>query len=340
MSESHASDPAAHGLVVRALRPGDVDSLCRLLTESFRREYEEQGLDVLGFRSHYRLLAWANLVLTPLGLDFFQVSVAVDGRRVVGTLASFRADRGAWYQGFGAVDPALRGRGLYKRLIRRTLEQVAARGGRIGGGEIRIDNQGALRPYRDAFGTTVLPQRSLYLARPEAIPEPGAPVALAPISAADFDHLPEATALREKFRGGFLVERELRRGLLSAAARWLLPPLTVASYALVEGGRLAAFLRVRTHWPAKIRALDVVYFAPELPRERSRDALLTILARYKGKTKLMLRVYVEQGDERLEAICREAGFRLLAPVYPIRTDVAAALARTDAQGQPVAGGVR
>ncbi len=330
------AESATAGLVVRALAPGDVESLCKLLTESFRREYEEQGLDVWGFRRHYRLVAWANRVLVPLGLDFFQVSVAVDGRDVKGTLASFRADAGAWYQGFGAVAPELRGRGVYKRLIRRTLEQVAARGGRVGGGEIRIDNQGALRPYRDAFGTEVLPLLNLFLAKPEAIPEPAVPVALKPISAAELDRLPEAPRLRARFRGGFLVERELRRGLVSAVVRWLLPPLTVASYALVEEGRLAAFARVRTHWPGRIRALDVVYFAPEMSHQRARDALLTVLARYKRKTPLMLRVYVEQGDARLEAICRELGFRLLAAVYPIRTDVAAALARTDAQGRPLA----
>ncbi len=327
---------AVDGIVVRDLAPGDVDSLCNLLTTSFRKEYEEQGLDVWGFRRHYRLVAWANLLLAPLHLDFFQVSVAVEGDRVLGTLASFRADRGAWYQGFGAVDPSLRRRGVYKRLIRRTLERVAARGGKVGGGEIRIDNQGALRPYRDVFRCSVLPEARLYMAEPSAaaIPPPAKVVRWRRLHRAELDTLACAPAIWARFQGGFLVERELDRGLVGSLLRWLLPPLTVRSYAITEGSRLLAFARVRTHWPARIQALDAVYFCPDLPSEVARDALLTLLGAVRKKTRLMIRVYVRETDALLEAICRELGFRLLSPVYPIRTDVAAALAATDELGQP------
>lgn len=345
-----ASTSAAEPIVVRDLRPRDVDSLCTLLTASFRREYEEQGLDVWGFRRHYRLVAWANLVLAPLGLDFFQVVVAVAGRRVVGTMGSFPADRGAWYQGFGAVDPELRRRGVYKRVIRRSLERIAARGARWGGGEIRCDNAGALRPYRDVFGTEVLPVQRVYLAPadPAAVSAPASPAPAAPAMAVraatdrDLDRLPAAAAVRRRFRGGFLVERETRRGLAACLLRWLLPPITVRSYLVGGPGEPPLFARARTHWPAMIVALDAVEVPPGWAPERVRDALLALLGRLARRGRPPLRIYVGEGDDVLAAACEGLGFSLLASLYPIRTDVARALAATDRAGErlpaPAAGG--
>jgi len=327
-------------ILVRGLMPRDVPGLCTLLAASFEKEYAEQGLDVWGFRRHYQLIAWANLLLTPLHLDFFQVSVALlvsaGTERIVGTLASFRAGPRLWYQGFGAVDPAVRRRGMYKRLIRHTLERVAARGGRVGGGEIRTDNPGALRPYRDVFGCQVLPAQAVYMVPTDALPAapPSPPPPLRRLRQRDFDRLPQAPELCRRFRGGFLLEREAERGFLVSLLRAWLPPLTARSWALWEEGKLLACVRVRTHWPARIRALDLVWFAPELDPARARPVLLTVLAGLRGTTSMPVRIYVGGEDRRLETLCGELGFSYLASLHSIRTDVAAALAATDADGQP------
>lgn len=324
-------------VVVRFLKPRDVTSLCKLLTGSFRKEYEEQGLDVWGFERQYRLVAWANRILTPLHLDFFQVVVAVSGDRVVGTMASFPVDRFRWYQGFGAVDPDFRGRGLYKRVIRKSLEGVARRGGRWGGGEIRIDNYGALVPYRDRFGTDVMPIQRLYLVRraPEPLPD-AERVVLDALKTHHLDSLPFAESFRRRMEGGFLVERELDRTLPGCVVRRQLPPITAQSYALRDEGdgrRIVALARVRTHWPAKIRAVDAVHFEPDLEPDRARRFIRTLLSLLEPGQGPPIRIYAGETDTLLRSICDELGFDAWTDVYPIRTDVARALALTDERGR-------
>lgn len=323
--------------VVRFLKPRDVRSLCELLTGSFRKEYEEQGLDVWGFERQYRLVAWANRLLTPLGLDFFQVVVAVAGERVVGTMASFPVDRQRWYQGFGAVDRRFRGRGLYKHVIRKSLEGIARRGAHWGGGEIRIDNYGALVPYRDTFGTEVLPVKRLYLVR--AAPPPLAEserVVLDALKTHHLDALPFAEAFRRRMEGGFLVERELDRTLPGCIVRWWLPPITAQSFALRDpgpGGRIVALARVRTHWPAKIQAVDAVHFEPDLEPQRAERFLRTLLSLLEPGDGPPIRFYAGEDDELLRSICDGLAFDPWTDVYPIRTDVARALTRTDERGR-------
>ncbi len=328
-------------LVVRFLKPGDVRSLCELLTGSFRQEYEEQGLDVWGFERQYRLVAWANRILTPLGLDFFQVVVAVAGDRVVATMASFPVDRERWYQGFGAVDPELRGRGLYKHVIRRSIEGIARRGARWGGGEIRIDNYGALVPYRDTFGTEVMPVRRLYLVR-QALPPLAESdrVVLDALKTHHLDALPFAEAFRRRMEGGFLLERDLDRTLPGCIVRWWLPPITAQSYALRDagpGGRIVALARVRTHWPAKIQAVDAVHFEPDLDRQRAElfvRTLLSVLGPGQGPP---IRIYAGEDDALLRSICDGLKLDPWTDVHPIRTDVARALAMTDERGRALEG---
>lgn len=329
------SDAPGGALEVRFLRPADVPSLCTLLTASFREEYERQGLDVWGFRRQYRLVAWLNRFLAPLRLDFFQVVVAVLDGRVVGTMASFPVERGRWYQGFGAVDPAVRRRGIYKWVIRRSLEGIARRGARVGGGEIRIDNLGALVPYRDVFGTEVIPPRTLYLVPPGAAPRsPAPPVPLAPVGDRDLDRLPSAAAFRARFRGGFLLEGRACRGLVRCLLGRCLPPITARTLAWREGGAVRGLARVRTHWPARIVAVDALWLAPEMEEDGARRFLAALLARLAPTTRLPLRVYAAAEDEVLHRACRELGIAPWTEVYPIRTDVALALARTDGQGRP------
>ena len=326
-----------HDVEVRFLEPRDVPSLCSLLTGSFRREYEEQGLDVWSFERQYRLVAWANRLLTPLSLDFFQVVVAIADGEVVATMGSFPADRHRWYQGFGAVDPACRGQGLYKRVIRKSLEGIDRRGARWGGGEIRVDNYGALVPYRDVFGTEVMPVRRLYLVDREQAAQgrpAGRPLSIERLSDRDWPRLPFADTLRGRFLGGFLVERELSRGLAACLLRWLLPPITVVTWGLVEGGRVVALARVRTHWPAKILALDAVWFEDGLPRERAAELLATVLARVAPRAEAPVRIYAGEDETLLRSLCDELGYRAWTDVLPIRTDVARALAMTDPMGRP------
>lgn len=324
-------------LTVRFLQPRDVKSLCGLLTSSFRQEYEEQGLDVWGFERQYRLVAWANRILTPLGLDFFQVVVAVAGGRVVGTMASFPVDRERWYQGFGAVDPDFRGRGLYKHVIRKSIEGIARRGARWGGGEIRVDNHGALVPYRDHFGTEVLPVRRLYLVRrtPEPLGEDER-VVLDALKTHHLDALPFAQDFRRRMEGGFLVERELDRTLPGCVVRWRLPPITAQSFALRDdgpGGRIAALARVRTHWPGKIQAVDAVHFEPDLDPDRARRFVRTLLSLLEPGKGPPIRIYAGEDQGLLRSICDGLGFEAWTDVYPIRTEVARALARTDERGR-------
>jgi GNAT superfamily N-acetyltransferase len=332
-------------LTVRAFRFGDTPALCALLGGAFAKEYAEQGLDISGFRRQYQLVGIANAVLSPLRLDFFKVAVALwtpaDGgrERLVGTMTSFPADReGLWYQGFGAVDPTLRRQGVYKRVIRFTLEDIARRGARVGGGEIREGNDGALRSYRDNFAADVLPRKALFLLPPPAA-RTLADSALArrlrlePLSNAAFANLPEASAIRSRFVGGFLVEHEAHRSLTAAVRRWLLPPLTVATYAhRGPSGRLAALVRVRTHWPARIQALDAVWLAPQLAADTAREILAAVVARYARQTSAPIRLYAEAGDELLREVAPSLGFRFWCNLFPIRTDVARALAVTDATG--------
>ena len=348
-SDAEAPEGATPGeLAVRDLRPADVEGLCALLSESFRREYQDQGLDVWKFRRQYGLVAWANLLLIPLRLEFFQVVVVLLEGRVVGTMTSFPAGPGVWYQGFGAVDPGVRRRGVYKRVIRASLDSLARRRVEAGGGEIRIDNPGALRPYRTLFGCEIVPVKSLYLADPDRLPAPEGACGLVRISQGQFHRLGEAELLRRRFRGGFLVEEDVDRGLVACLLRRWLPPLTTRSWGLFDDGRLLAFLRLRTHWPARIQALDAIYFAPDLDRRRARQALLQVLDEARRRTNLQIRIYVEgsdadggatgestevlPGDRLLRELCRELGFELLSDIYPIRTDVAEALARTTPDG--------
>lgn len=327
-----------HDVEVRFLEPRDVPSLCSLLTDSFRREYEEQGLDVWSFERQYRLVSWANELLAPLSLDFFQVVVAVADGEVVGTMGSFPADRHRWYQGFGAVAPACRGHGLYKRVIRKSLEGIARRGARWGGGEIRVDNHGALVPYRDVFGTDVMPVRRLYLVSREQAakgrPAGGRRLPIERLGDRDWPRLPAAETLRRRFLGGFLVERELSRGLAACLLRWLLPPITVATWGRVEDGRVVALARVRTHWPAKILAVDAVHLDEGLPRERAAGFLTEVLARVAPQAKAPMRIYAAEDEVLLRSLCEELGYRAWTDVLPIRTDVARALAMTDPMGRP------
>lgn len=320
-------------VVVRDLLPKDVPSYCALLAGVFEQEYGEQGLDIKSFERLYKVVALANLILRPLKLDFFRVSVAVEDGKVVGSVTTFKACRKGWYQGFGSMDKSQRGKGLYKTIVRHGLAGAGARGGLVGGGEINPVNEPALAPYRDKFGTTVFPARKVYVARPGAIPDPTRVVAFERLSARRFFALPEAREIETQFRGGFLLEREPRRTLVGALASWQLPPLTAEPWAWLDDGRLKAFARVRTHWPAMIRSLDALYFAPELSREELSRALLSVLGLYKHRTKLNVRVYVDEGRDRLESVCQELGFDLLAPLCPIRTDIPLALSRTDEQGR-------
>ena len=321
---------------LRFLKPRDVKSLCELLTGSFREEYEEQGLDVWGFERQYRLVAWANRVLTPLNLDFFQVVVAVSDGRVVGTMGSFPVDRKRWYQGFGAIHPDFRGQGLYKRVIRKSIEGIARRGARWGGGEIRVDNYGALVPYRDHFGTEVLPVQRLYLVR-EMEPLPSSErVVLDALKTHHLDALPFADDFRRRIQGGFLLERELERSLVGCALRWRLPPITAASYALhdeTRADRVVALARVRTHWPAKIRAVDAVHFEPELEPDRARRFLHTLLTWLGPGQGPPIRIYAGERDTLLRSTCEGLGFEAWTDVIPIRTDVERALELTDELGR-------
>lgn len=323
-------------LIIRDLLPRDVPSYCALLAGVFKQDYGEQGLDIKSFERLYRLLALANLVLRPLRLDFFLISVAVEATRVVGTMTTFRASSRAWYQGFGVVHPSQRGKGLYKWVSRHGLAAAAARGGLAAGGEIRPDNGPALGTYRDTFGATIFPARKVYVVPPASIPEPARRVELERISNRRFYSLPEALEIETQFRGGFLLEHEARRTLLQAVMGWRLPPITVEPYLVEREGRWRAFVRVRTHWPAMIRSLDALAFAPGVGREELRDTLLSALALYKTQTKLPVRVYVDPGQELLEGVCQELGFQLLAPLCPIRTDIPLALRRTDEQGRLLA----
>ncbi|HEX4954515.1 MAG TPA: hypothetical protein VF017_14075 [Thermoanaerobaculia bacterium] len=319
-------------VVLRDFEPADAAKLCRLLATTFREEYAQQGLDVMKFERMYWLMGWANRFLSPLRLDFFRITVAVEGELLLGALTSFRAGPRAWYQGFGVMAPESRGRGLYKQIIRHTLDGVLARGGHIAGGEIRPDNTPALRPYRDYFGTEVLPARHVHLVALDSVREPERRLDLEEISARRFAGLPEAAALRQEMRGGFLLEGEVRRGLLACLLGRLLPPLTARSWGLFEGGQLRAFVRVRTHWPARIQALDVISFAPDLPLATTRDVLRTLLVRLRCQTSAPIRLYLDPGEPRLESLAREEGWPLLAPLHPIRTDVARAVARTNQDG--------
>ena len=318
---------------LRELRPADVAGLCRLLGSVFDAEYAKQGIDMAGARRQYALVAWANLILRPLGLDFFQVVVARRDDAVIGTLASFPVEPGLWYQGFGAVDESCRGAGVYKQLIRVALEAVARRGGRVGGGEIEVSNRGALRPYHEVFGCDVLPAARIYLVPTEraAIPSPSAALAMTPVRR--LDAVPDAAAVQARFRGGFLLENEIDRGFVGTALRWLLPPITARSFLVGGRERPAAFVRVRTHWPAKIRAFDVVHCYGELPAPGTvRDVLLTVIGRHADGGAPPIRVYCHEGDA-VEQACLALGFQLFAEVFPVRTDVAAALERTDDRGR-------
>ena len=92
--------------------------------------------------------------------------------RLVGTLTSFPVDNGGvWYHGFGAVDPTLRRQGVFKRVIRFALEDIARRGAKLVGGEIRTTNEGSLRTYRDNFGAEILPEKGLWLLPPGRLQE-------------------------------------------------------------------------------------------------------------------------------------------------------------------------
>ncbi len=320
-------------VVLRDLVPADAAKLCRLLATTFREEYGRQGLDVMKFERMFWLMGWANRFLGPLRLDFFRVTVAVEGELLLGAVASFRAGPRAWYQGFGVMAPESRGRGLYKQIVRHALSGVQARGGRIAGGEIRPDNTPALRTYQENFGTEILPARHVHLVSLDTIREPERPVTLEEVSPARFAALPEAEALRRKMLGGFLLEGEARRGMLTCFLRWLLPPLTARSWGLFEGGRLRAFVRVRTHWPSRIQALDVISFAPDLPLATARDAVRSVLVGLRGKTAAPIRLYVDPGEATLERLAAEEGWPLLAPLCPIRMDVARGIARTHEDGR-------
>lgn len=320
-------------LVIRDLLPRDVPGYCALLAGVFEQEYGEQGLDIRSFERLYRVVALVNLVLRPLKLDFFRVSVAVEAGKVVGSVTTFKACRKGWYQGFGSMDKSQRGKGLYKAIVRHGLAGAASRGGLIGGGEINPVNEPALAPYRDKFGTTIFPARKVYVSRPGDLPDPLQPVAFERISNRRFRSLPEAEAIETQFRGGFLLEHEPRRSLLGALVTWQIPPLTTEPWLVEKDGRMRAFVRVRTHWPAMIRSFDALAFAPEMERDELRQVLLSALSLYKRRTKLHIRVYVDEGQDLLESVCQELGFQLLAPLCPIRTDIPLALRRTDEQGR-------
>lgn len=138
------------------------------------------------------------------------------------------------------------------------------------------------------------------------------------------------------------MEGEVERTLLGAIARWLLPPLTVRTWGWFDGGKLGALARVRTHWPARIQALDVVYFKPNLTRETGRAFLLSVLDRVRHETRSSIRIYVDPADLLLLELCAELELPVLAPLCPIRMDVRRALARTDEAGnelgEPAPGG--
>lgn len=335
---SDASDSSLPPIVLRDLAPRDARPLTELLGGVFEREYSEQKLDIAKFRRYYWLMAWANRVLRPLSLEFFKVTVAEVGGELAGAITSFRANRRAWYQGFGVMGPAARGRGLYKRLIRTALQDIARQGARVVGGEIRPDNEPALRPYRDNFATEILPVKHIHLAAPERLPTPARRLDLVALSARQLAEHPSVRALfEERTRGGFLVEGEVERTLLGAIARWLLPPLTVRTWGWLDGDRLCALARVRTHWPARIQALDVVYFERDLPRDTGRDFLLSVLDRVRHETRSSIRIYVDPADLLLAELCGQLELPLLAPLCPIRMDVRRALARTDAAGSEIGG---
>lgn len=401
MTPSNAPPGASRGgagtLVVRPFRLGDVDPLCALLGDAFAAEYAEQGLSIKGFRRQYQLVGLANAVLAPLHLDFFKVAVAIwtpftsagpsapaestisapstppatpGLPRLVGTLTSFPVDNdGVWYHGFGAVDPTLRRQGVFKRVIRFALEDIARRGAKLVGGEIRTTNEGSLRTYRDNFGAEILPEKGLWLLPPgrlqempasdetglQAVDGPGvAPdgsaLSLARLGERGFRKLPQAAAITPGFRGGFVIEREVRRSLPGSILRGLVPPITVVTWASFDRqGRLAALARVRTHWPAGIEAIDTVWLAPGLTTSGALGFLSAVARRHGATarpsatapdgssvaaegTRPSLRLYAGAHDDRLQSLAARLGFRLWCHVYPFRAGVQEALAGTDATG--------
>ena len=317
-------------LVFRELRPGDVRSLCELLTESFREEYARQGLDVWKFARQYRVVALANLLLRPLGMDFFQVVVALSGETVVGTMTSFPLDRRRWYQGFGAIHPDFRRLGIYKKVIHASLEGLHRRGAEVGGGEIEVDNRGALRPYRDVFDCEVLPVQRLYMVSPKvaSIPKPTTFVQRSKLGERAIAQDPREGSFRSRFQGGFLVEEDLNRSLLGTILRWQLPPITVQSWRMHRGEEEVGWIRIRTHWPARIRCLDAIEWAPGVQNDLAKDALLGTLRGMASRTKMKIRIYAAESDSLTRSICEDLDYEVLADVYPIRTSVAQGLEKS------------
>ena len=97
--------------------------------------------------------------------------VWLDEGRVVGNVSLRRASgRGSFFIGNVAVHPDWQGRGIAGQLMDAALEEIAARGGRWVGLEVRDDNHAARHLYEHLGFREV--GRTMHMLRPEGLPGP------------------------------------------------------------------------------------------------------------------------------------------------------------------------
>lgn len=119
-------------MVIRPIRKKDFDQLFRLASNSFRREMEITGLDLQRLSRVAKLYRMVEMLLPVFDVfhrDFETILVAVSGNMLIGEIHVVPHGKKIWSLDSSAVDVMFRRRGVYKKLLKESLEYISERNG-------------------------------------------------------------------------------------------------------------------------------------------------------------------------------------------------------------------
>ena len=143
MSKNSEIEEMLEKMVIRPIRQKDFDQLFRLVSNSFRREIEITGLDLQRLSRVAKLYRIVDMLLPVFDVfhrDFETILVAVSGNRLIGEIHVVPHGKRIWSLDSSAVDATFRHRGVYKKLLKESLEYVSERNGERVVTSLRADN--------------------------------------------------------------------------------------------------------------------------------------------------------------------------------------------------------